>query len=153
MSDMWSGGCQCGAVRYEIAAAEVLTLVCCHCRECQRQSASAFGMSLILPRAAFALVQGHLQSFQWRSERGTARRGNFCPTCGVRIYNDDAEAGSWVSVKAGTLDDTSILDPVGHLWTKRAQPWVSLPEELLLYPAEPETDDAINAAYQKRTRP
>ena len=40
-----TGGCQCGAVRYAISAAP-LRLIACHCRECQKQSASAFGMSL-----------------------------------------------------------------------------------------------------------
>ena len=153
MPSAWPGGCQCGAVRYEVAAAEVLTLICCHCRECQKQSASAFGMSLILPRAAFALLQGELLSFQWRSDRRAARRGSFCPACGVRIYNDDAEAGPWVSVKAGTLDDTSLLAPVGQLWTIRAQSWLALPDGLLCYEGEPESDAALEAAYRERRRP
>ena len=41
------GGCQCGAVRYAISAAP-LTLYCCHCTECQAQSSSAFGMSMLV---------------------------------------------------------------------------------------------------------
>ena len=60
--ETWSGGRQCGAIRYEVAFEEVLTLVCCHCRECQRQSASAFGMSLILPRSAFRVAEGSMQT-------------------------------------------------------------------------------------------
>lgn len=50
----WTGGCQCGSVRYEFAG-EPLALYVCHCIECRRQSASAFGMSLAVPRAGFRL--------------------------------------------------------------------------------------------------
>jgi hypothetical protein len=52
--ETWSGGRQCGAIRYEVAFEEVLTLVCCHCRECQRQSASAFGRSTYEALAHFS---------------------------------------------------------------------------------------------------
>jgi hypothetical protein len=44
----YTGGCQCGSVRYVLAAEPVRT-VACHCKECQRQSGSAFGMSMIVP--------------------------------------------------------------------------------------------------------
>ena len=53
-----TGGCQCGAVRYELSA-EPLALYVCHCRECRRQSASAFGISVIAPRAALRLTARH----------------------------------------------------------------------------------------------
>ena len=46
------GGCQCGDVRYEITG-DPLALYICHCRECQKQSASAFGMSLEVKRSDF----------------------------------------------------------------------------------------------------
>jgi hypothetical protein len=49
MPEPWTGGCQCGAVRYQIEPLEVLTLHCRHCRECQRQAATGFGMSMLLP--------------------------------------------------------------------------------------------------------
>jgi hypothetical protein len=52
-----AGGCQCGAVRYEIAAAP-LTLYACHCAECQRQSGSAFGLSMPVPAGAVRITAG-----------------------------------------------------------------------------------------------
>ena len=55
-----TGGCQCGAVRYEVSA-EPLEVYVCHCRECRRQSASAFGISVIVPAEAFVLRQGNLR--------------------------------------------------------------------------------------------
>ncbi|HET8726751.1 MAG TPA: GFA family protein [Alphaproteobacteria bacterium] len=148
MTETWTGGCQCGRVRYEVAPDAVLTLVCCHCRECQRQSASAFGMSMIMPRSAFRLVRGTLKTWERRSDRRTVSRAHFCPNCGVRIFHGGGDADAEISLKPGTLDDTGVLDPVGHLWTRRAQPWVPLPADGLLYEGEPESDDDLYAAYR-----
>ena len=49
------GGCQCGAVRYQLSA-EPVALYVCHCRECRRQSASAFGISVRIRPAAARMI-------------------------------------------------------------------------------------------------
>ncbi len=56
-----TGGSQCGAVRYDVSE-EPLKIYICHCRECQRQSASAFGISVIVPADAFTLRQGGVKT-------------------------------------------------------------------------------------------
>jgi hypothetical protein len=56
------GGCQCGIVRYRLEG-EPLGVAVCHCIECQRQSGSAFGMSLAVPSGAFKLLSGALKTF------------------------------------------------------------------------------------------
>ena len=149
MSEKWQGGCQCRDIRYSVDPAQVMTLCCCHCRDCQKQSGSAFGMSLILPREAFTLKHGALMLWEDRSARGSVKRAHFCPRCGVRIFHDGGEASALVSVKAGTLDDTSVLRPAGQLWTKRAQPWLPLPDGTLRYQGEPESDAELYSAYRR----
>lgn len=57
------GGCQCGAVRYRIVGTP-LDLAVCHCTECQRQSGSAFGMSLAVAAPTFRLIAGSPRSFE-----------------------------------------------------------------------------------------
>lgn len=151
MVQSWIGGCQCGAVRYRIDARRVKTLCCCHCRDCQKQSGSAFGMSLIIPRAALELEQGMLKVWPHRSARGTAKRAHFCPDCGGRIFNDGGPESTLVSVKAGTLDDTAALRPAAHIWTRRSQGWAHIPENALQYSGEPETDAALYEAYTGRS--
>ena len=71
MSATATGGCQCGAVRYSIERAAILTLYCCHCRECQRQSASGFGLSMKLQPAGFHLEFGTLGVWERPTDRGT----------------------------------------------------------------------------------
>ncbi len=125
----YPGGCQCGGIRYVI---EGVThgLSICHCQDCQRQSGSAFGMSLIVSPEAFKLSKGTLKTFEVTTDSGRTKTCAFCPDCGVRICN---YTESRTSIKAGTLDDVSWLEPRAHFWTSRKQPWVELPEGARCY--------------------
>jgi hypothetical protein len=130
MPDQAIGGCQCGEIRYRLDG-EPLELTVCHCTECQRQSGSAFGMSLAIPAGAFELLAGELRFFEVVCDSGRIKSCAFCPSCGTRIYHR-TDAG--ISVKAGTLDDTSSLRPAAHYWTRRKQPWVNIPEGVRSFP-------------------
>jgi hypothetical protein len=111
-------------VRYRLEA-EPNHLTVCHCRDCQRQSGSAFGLSLDVPPESFGLLSGELRTFEVTCASGRTKECAFCPRCGTRIYH----RGAWgMSVKAGTLDDTSRLVPDAHFWTVRKQPWVVIPD-------------------------
>ena len=116
-----SGSCQCDQVKYTLADGDY-RLNICHCKDCQRQSGSAFGLSLIVPFEAFQLTSGKLKSFQLKASSGRTKTCAFCPDCGVRIYNQTTAS---ISVKPGTLDDTSWLGPDAHYWTESKQAWVS----------------------------
>jgi len=119
------GGCQCGTVRYRLDG-ETLGLAVCHCTECQRQSGSAFGMSLAVPRDSFRLLSGELQTFTVTCDSGRTKSCAFCPSCGTRIHHRVIEG--LLSIKPGTLDDTSWLSPAAHYWTKSKQPWFPIPD-------------------------
>ena len=142
-----TGGCQCGKLRYAFPKSAILTLYCCHCRECQRQAASAFGMSLWVQRTAFRLTAGQPADWQRPTDSGNVNHAAFCPACGGRLYHDSGPKETSISLKAGSLDDTAWLRPVGHIWAKRAQPWVFLDPKLLIYDDEPESFDDLVAAY------
>jgi hypothetical protein len=131
------GGCQCGAVRYAIHG-EPVWLAVCHCKECQRQSGSAFGMSLIVRKGQFVLQQGQLKHFTRTSDSNRPVVCAFCPECGTRIYHEPRYLEGVVNVKPGTLDDTSWLQPNLHAWTARKQPWLKLEEGLPAFDQQPE---------------
>jgi hypothetical protein len=111
-------------VRYRLEG-DPLGLAVCHCSECQRQSGSAFGMSLSVPRDRFQLLCGELKTFTTRCDSGRTKTCAFCPDCGTRIHHQGED--SVLSLKPGTLDDTSWLEPDSHFWTKRQQSWLTLP--------------------------
>lgn len=153
MPEMHHGGCQCGAIRYRFSGPP-LTLYLCHCTECQKQSASAFGMSLWVPRAKLEILSGEPKFWQRGADSGRTMVCAFCPDCGSRLYHAESPDSETVSLKAGSLDDKAGLKPAAHIWIKSAQPWVDLsgvpPQHV--HETEPANDDALIAAYDEQQR-
>ncbi len=129
------GGCQCGAVRYEVSA-EPLKVYVCHCRECRRQSASAFGISVIVPVAAFALTQGQVKTWSRPTDSGGVLECMFCIECGTRIRHFNPRQDS-VSIKGGSLDDPVDITSSCHIWTTRKLPGVMIPDGATQFAEEP----------------
>jgi len=136
MGDVNQGGCQCGGVRYRLEG-EPVALAVCHCAECQRQSGSAFGMSLIVPKDAFRLLSGEPKTFSRKADSGRIVECAFCGTCGTRIYHAPSYMADTLNIKPGTLDDTSWLAPSIHVWTQSKQPWVQIPEGVRCVDGQP----------------
>jgi len=136
MGAPYQGGCQCGKIRY-VVKAEPVTLYICHCSECQKQTASAFAMSLTVRSDEFEVMEGSLKEWCRPSDSGATVFCRFCPVCGTRIVHGKDTRPEYINVKPGTLDDTSWLRPVAQIWTSRAQPWVKLGSNYLSYPQQP----------------
>jgi hypothetical protein len=130
-----SGGCQCGAVRYELRTPRPAAYTC-HCRECQKQSASAFAISVPV-RVQDLDVSGPLQAYDRATDSGSRSTCWFCATCGTRIYHQSARSPDLATLKGGTLDDPDVLQPVAHLWVSRRQQWVELPEGAETFDTQP----------------
>ena len=130
------GGCHCGGLRYRISA-EPVAIAVCHCADCQRQSGSAFGMSMVVPNEGFEWCRGEPASFFMKSESGADKECLFCGNCGVRILNRISSRPATVNVKPGTLDETSWLEPTLHVWTRRQQEWFDVPDQVPSFPGNP----------------
>ena len=128
----YKGGCQCGAVRFEISA-EPLTAYVCHCITCQKQSGSAFGMAIVVPTDAIAVLEGGTSTFIKTADSGRESDCVFCPKCGNRLFHHIKADAAMSMVKTGLLDDASDIIPVAHLWTSRALNWVTIPNDVLIF--------------------
>jgi len=135
-SNSLTGGCQCGAVRYEISGAP-LELYVCHCRECRKQSASAFGISAIVRSGDFRLTQGRPKSWSRATDSGRRLRCLFCPDCGSRLWHEGEPATATVSVKGGSLDQPPDLAAATHIWISRKLPGVVIPAGRPSFAEEP----------------
>jgi hypothetical protein len=135
--DVRTGGCQCGSVRYALRSSPLRTFVC-HCAECRKQSASAFGISVIVERAAFALVRGAPKHWTRPTDSGRTLDCYFCPECGSRVWHGDPVRDDTLSVKGGSLDDPPDLSAAVHIWTSRKLNGVVIPEHAARYPHEPD---------------
>jgi hypothetical protein len=135
---MRAGGCQCGAVRYRITG-EPIALYVCHCRECQKQSASAFGLSLEVARTALRLTRGTPRRWTRGTDSGRRLACFFCPGCGSRLWHEAADGiAETLTIKAGSLDEPVDLSPAIHIWTARKLTGVLIPEHARQFPGEPE---------------
>jgi hypothetical protein len=105
-----TGGCLCGAVRYE--AAEPLTsVVYCHCSQCRRQTGH-FMASTNVDLDRFAITDE--TGLAWYEASDIARRG-FCKNCGSTLFLQ-GHGETYVSIAAGTLDDSTGIEEAGHIF-------------------------------------
>ena len=118
-----TGGCSCGAIRYEIASFPLL-LYSCNCTDCQTASGSAFGLSMPVATKDFRILQGGPKGWCRASPTGVDVTSWFCSDCGGRLYGERKTRPEAVNVRAGTLDDTTWLVPIAHMFVRSAQPWV-----------------------------
>lgn len=142
-----TGRCQCGATTYALEA-EPLTVYACHCHKCQRQSGGAFGMTALVPADALRFT-GAPPAINDRTSDGAQSHSMHCATCGSRICN--VRPGSpTVALKPGTLDDTSWVRPVTHIWTESAQGWTAPLRTGLCFERQDFDFDALRRAWAER---
>lgn len=149
MKQVFEGQCQCGAVNYKVTGAAA-TLFTCHCTECQRQSSSAFGMALWVKEPSVELSSGQLKEWVRTMPSGRKMSCQFCPDCGSRIFHSTVGQTQLLSIKPGTLLDTSGLKPVGHIWVDSKQKWFEIEGGALQYRGNPASFDELTCAWSTR---
>lgn len=122
-----TGGCYCGAVRYE-AEGPARFKGQCHCRECQYITGGAENVFMVMPADGFTYVKGEPARFTRSDLEGPGTR-EFCATCGTHLTTRTPRDTSMVILKVGTLDDPSVYEgPQAVIWTADAQPFHLMPE-------------------------
>lgn len=130
-----TGGCLCGKVRYS-ADAEPTFICVCHCRNCQKETGSAFAVVVGVPQPALS-VQGELKTYMDKGDSGKAQFRRFCPECGSTILDEAAAFPGVLFILAGTLDDPSWVKPGMQIFCDSAQSWVQLGGDMQLFPRMP----------------
>jgi hypothetical protein len=122
------GRCLCGAMTYSCDAEPIFTAIC-HCKDCQRQTGTAFSIVVGVPVDAVVVSGDSLASFSTVGEdHGQEVERRFCSTCGSPVVSAMAANPGVMVIKAGTLDDASWLEPQLEVWGRSAQPWVGPPQ-------------------------
>jgi hypothetical protein len=94
-------------------------------------------MSLGDPTPATVFVAGPRGRYGAPLASGRTKRGRLWAACGTRLWGEPVVASSFVVFQPGTLDDTSWLRPVAHIWARSAQPWVTFAPDARVYETQP----------------
>ena len=151
MKHALEGGCACGAVRYRLASAPMF-VHCCHCRDCQRQTGSAFVLNALIETDRVALLSGKPEPVSVPTDSGSPHDIYHCPTCRTAVWSDYGRRGVLRFVRVGTLDDPSALPPDVHIYTRTKLPWIALPAGVPAFEAYYDSSKLWPAASLERRR-
>jgi hypothetical protein len=132
-----SGGCLCGAIRYEFPHAAVISAHHCHCKDCQRSTGSGKATILFIPADALT-VKGEPKTYTVVGSEGSHVTRGFCGNCGSPVLSYVAEQPSLKFIKAGSLDDSRWVDISSSYWRGSAEAWSPVDELLPSFSGNPE---------------
>src|SRR5215213_9934299 len=124
-----TGGCACGAVRYELATAP-MWVNCCHCLDCQRQTGSAFVINALIETDRIEVSGETPVAVPVPTDSGYPHDIYRCPRCQTALWSDYGGRDWLRFVRVGTLDDKDALQPDVHIFTRSKRPWLSLPPDV-----------------------
>lgn len=142
MNAVFTGGCLCGAVRYE-SSAEPVVGGHCHCNDCRKTSGTGHGSHLGVPRPALQVI-GEVKFFDAPTDSGNTVSRGFCPTCGSAIYSTNSAMPDLTFVRASSLDDLEVFQPQVVVYTKRAASWDKMDPSLPAFEGMPPPQDMPN---------
>lgn len=119
----FSGGCLCGAVRYE--GSEQKGGGHCHCIDCRKSSGTGHSSHMVVPEDSFRAT-GEVRFFDRPADSGNMVSRGFCPTCGSPVYSTNSGMPGMVFVRASSLDDPGVFQPQMVAYAKRAVDWGSV---------------------------
>jgi hypothetical protein len=135
MATNFTGGCLCGAVRYECNA-EPFFMGNCHCRDCQKSTGTAYSAEIGVPAAALKIT-GAVKYFDSKADSGNLISRGFCSQCGARLFGKSHAMPDLAMISAGSLDNPGQYQPTLDIFTASAQPWDHMNPALMKFPKMP----------------
>ena len=121
METVLSGGCACGAVRYDSSASAKFSMIC-QCRQCQRISGSGHAAQFVLDAEAVT-IEGEVTFYEFTSDSGNTSSSGFCGKCGSPVVRKTSGYPKILMFHAATLDDPARFKPERVVYADAAQPW------------------------------
>ena len=134
-----TGGCNCGAVRYEVTEPLVAASYC-HCRRCQRRTGTAASAQAHPAPGAFRVVSGREHLRVWKPAGGGQKW--FCGECGSAMFGANFAHPDSIGIRMGTFDGDPGVRPAVHQFVAYAAAWERLPDDGL--PRFPESRHATS---------
>ena len=129
-----TGGCNCGAVRFEVTA-EIPIASYCHCTRCQRRTGAAASPNAHVAADTLKIVAGQDALRRWKPDDGGEKW--FCSVCGSSVYSNNPAHADPVSVRMGGFDSDPGVRPSVRQFVSYAASWEDIPDDGL--PRYPES--------------
>jgi hypothetical protein len=127
----YEGGCECGAVRYRMTD-DPMFVNCCHCRQCQKITGSAFAINGMIEADRLEILEGG----------DTLSNDSRCGACNTALWGSHRLFGDGIKfVRLGTLDEAERIKPDAHFFTRSKHPWVTIPEGIPAFETLPTDRD------------
>jgi hypothetical protein len=136
MTEPYTGGCACGAIRYSTKHAPIFQNHC-QCRDCQRRSGTGHGSWLTFPVQAEMTVTGQASHWEVPGDSGNVKRHAFCAVCGTPVYLRFTAMPDLIAVPAGSLDDPARFAPQVLTYRVRGLPWDTIDASLRAFERMP----------------
>lgn len=130
-----NGGCQCGAIRYQISGEPVKAAIC-HCSMCRRANAAPAVAWAMYQESKVTFVKGSPTTYRSSPQ---ARR-SFCTVCGTQVSFTADFISGLIDITIGSLDRPEMVIPTLHYWDSKRLPWVWLSDNLPKFPEFPPTE-------------
>lgn len=118
-----TGSCLCGSVTYACDTSPRAVAVC-HCAACQKSTGSAFSVVVGVERSTLTVTGDSLRTYESTGDSGSTTYRHFCSNCGTTLFGEMAARPGIAFIKAGTLDDTSRLQPHMHVYWRDRMSWI-----------------------------
>jgi hypothetical protein len=116
-----TGGCHCGAIRYEVKG-DALTHALCHCTDCRRHAGAPMVGWTMYPETSVRLTRGAPKVYN-SSEHG---RRHFCPDCGTGLfYTNSQNLPGIIDVQSATHDDPAAIPAQAHIQVADRITWMA----------------------------
>jgi hypothetical protein len=132
--EQYEGRCACGDVRYRLESAPMF-VHCCHCRDCQRQTGTAFVLNALIEAERVTLLAAEPIAIEAPTDSGRRHDIYRCPRCATAVWSTYGGVQKIRFVRVGTLDEPAAMPPDVHIYTRSKLPWVTLPPDVPAFQA------------------
>lgn len=136
----FSGGCSCGAVRYECSAKPLFSWNC-HCTDCQEAGGGAYCPVMYVPKTALKISGSPAKYSRVIAESGRWVDRGICPNCSSNLFILAELVPDMQGLWAGNLDEPAIFKPQINVWTRSAPPWSLVDPSMKKLPVAPNGDE------------
>jgi hypothetical protein len=121
-----TGGCNCGAVRFEVSEPFVSSTYC-HCTRCQRRTGTGASANARAAAGSFRIVRGEDRIRSWKPEDGAEK--SFCGDCGSALFSATPGDPPGIGVRLGAIDGDPGIRPTAHQYVAYAAVWEPIPDD------------------------